>query len=73
MGNRPKLVNAKDFFFLRIILINVLLWMATWNLAEYMLTYIEHATKIPRYYLYIIVLVVCLIFILTDDEIFENV
>jgi len=72
MGTGPKLVNAKDLFFLRIILINVLLWMAIWNLVEYMLTYVEEKTKIPRYYLYITIIFICLLAVLTDVEIFEK-
>jgi uncharacterized membrane protein len=72
MGTGPKLVNAKDLFFLRIILINVLLWMAIWNLVEYSVEYIEEKTEISRYYLYITIIFICLLVVLTDVEIFEK-
>jgi uncharacterized membrane protein len=72
MGKGPKLVNPKDLFFLRVILINVLLWMAIWNLGEYMVVYVEEMTKIPRFYLYISIIFICLALILSDIEIFEK-
>ena len=72
MGIGPKLVNAKDLFYLRIILINVFIWMATWNLAEYAVEYFEKKTEIDKFYLYIIILFVCILVVLTDIEIFEK-
>jgi hypothetical protein len=72
MGKGPKLVNPKDLFFLRVIFINVLLWMAIWNLAEYMVNYIEETTKIDRFYLYICIVFACLLFVMLDVEVFEK-
>ena len=72
MRKGPKLVNAKDLFFLRIILINVLLWMAIWNLAEHVVEYLEEKTKIHRFHLYVSIMIICVVFILIDIELFES-
>lgn len=72
MAKGSKLVSAKDLFFLRVILINVFLWMALWNLAENVVEYIEDNTGIPEFYLYIFIIFICLALILTDVEIFEK-
>jgi hypothetical protein len=66
------LVSAKDFFFLRVVLVIILFWVATWNLVEEGIEYLEDHTQLKKVHIYGSLFIVCLLFIIFDPDVFEK-
>jgi TRAP-type C4-dicarboxylate transport system permease small subunit len=64
--------TAKDLHVLRIVFIIILLWFAAWGLADELFHWIEQKYKLPRWKLYLFVLLIMLCIVLVDPHTFDR-
>jgi TRAP-type C4-dicarboxylate transport system permease small subunit len=64
--------TAKDLHVLRIVFIIILLWFAVWGLADELFHWIEQKYKLPRWKLYLFVLLIMLTIVLVDPHTFDR-
>jgi len=64
--------TAKDLHVLRIVFIIILLWFGAWGLADEFFHWIEQKYKLPRWKLYLFVLLIMLTIVLVDPHTFDR-
>jgi hypothetical protein len=70
---RTRLVSANDIFILRVAFVIIIFWLAVWNLVEEVIDQISERYRITKWKLHLGLLMITVVFILLDPDIFEKV
>ena len=70
---RTRLVSANDIFILRVAFVIIIFWLAVWNLVEEVIDQISERYRITKWKLHLGLLLITVVFILLDPDIFEKV
>ncbi len=65
-------LSKKDAYILHAALIIILMWFAVWNLTDELVDYIEENTEMKKWQINVLLLLVVLLVIIVDPNMFEK-